>query len=115
MADILEQFDRCRVAVLRGLGDQGAGDGRDIPTGEVQERVGERRAGFGELPALAHESISARVLLPAALVATAAAHPTRHDLHVTELSRNAPPTAIELSVQHDSAADPGSHGDAEHV
>src|SRR4249920_166127 len=83
-AGILEELDRRGVAVLRGLRDQGASDGRHIPAGEVQERVGERRAGLGELTTLAHQSISARILLPAALVAAAAAQPTRHDLHMTE-------------------------------
>src|SRR6478735_1089253 len=103
------------VAVLGRLGDQRAGDLLQVAARAAQHALGDLRTAHRERPRLPHQCGAAGVLLEAAVLAAAAEDAVRYDAHVADLRADAVRAAVDLTVQHQPAADTGADGDQQQV
>ncbi len=115
LADVLEELHAHRVALAGQLGDHRAGDVADVALDVLDDPVGDRRVGGGQLARLPDQRVAGAVLLPAAAVAARAAVSAGDDLHVAELAGDAELAALDLAVLQDGAADAGTEGDHDEV
>src|SRR6185312_6219850 len=114
-ADVLEELDRARVTVLRGLGDHRPDKRLDLAAHPFQQGDRDRRAGAGQLLRLPAQHVAGGVLLEAAAIAAFAPVAIGDDDHVTELPSHAVAAALDGAVHDDPAADARTEGDHHQV
>src|SRR5262249_45761971 len=110
-ADRPEPPPRPRVALRCRRGALRAGDSLRAPPGELQQPHRRPRRTPGELAGLSHQGTAARVLLPAATVATPAQPAVGYHPVVPRLPGHAPLAPVEPAVQDDAGPDAGADRD----
>ena len=114
-ADLLEAVQRSRVPLPGGLGDLDRLDALGPTPAELEQPLAVAALHIGDLARLVQQRAPGDVLLPAAVLAAAAASAALADLHVTELRPDPPAAAVEVAVEHDAAPDAGADGDHDQV
>src|SRR5439155_17050132 len=108
-ADLAEDVARERVALDRRFADELSGDRVEVAAGTGEQiRPG---AAFDALPRETPDRVAGRDRLPAAAVAAAAHGAVGIDHHVPELRADTVMPAVDVAVDDDAAADPGTDGD----